>query len=138
MSPVIARLARRFSQMKLKEEPVQCAIATSDEEIAHILSFFILSLHLFLQTISQLRLLKHALPFRSFWTHTAIQVTMCSKSTSVSIHLAILSTTPTENGYREIQRAVVASTAPPGYHKGTFEELYGSEPTERDRPSLHQ
>lgn len=30
MSPVIAQIAQRFSQMKLKEESVQCAIAVSD------------------------------------------------------------------------------------------------------------
>ena len=34
MSPVIAQIAQRLSQMKLKEEPVQCAIVASDEEIA--------------------------------------------------------------------------------------------------------
>ena len=33
MSSVIARLAQRFTQMKLKEEPVLCANAASDEEI---------------------------------------------------------------------------------------------------------
>ena len=48
MSPVIARLAQRFPQLKLKEEPVQCAIAASDEEIAQ---HFELLHFLFLQTI---------------------------------------------------------------------------------------
>lgn len=33
MSSVIARLAQRFIQMKLKKEPIQCANAASKEEI---------------------------------------------------------------------------------------------------------
>ena len=33
MSPVIAQLAQRFTQMKLKEEPGKCATAVSDGEI---------------------------------------------------------------------------------------------------------
>ena len=33
MSPVIARLAQRFNQMKSKEEPIRCFAAVSDEKI---------------------------------------------------------------------------------------------------------
>ena len=138
MSPVIARLAERFTQMKLKEERVRCTNAASDEEIREhfeLLYYIEPSLsqdNLTVKALESCPSLKKFLDTHCNTSHYVFQIRKCLDQSCYCVPH------PVRMDLEKFKELSLLPLPLLEEHYRPFEELYGSEPTGRDRPLLLQ
>ena len=142
MSPVIARLAQRFTQMKLKEEPVLCANAASDEEIdqyfelVHFIEPSLSQDNLTVKALESCSSLKKFLDTHCNSSHYVFQIRKCLDP---SCYYCVQHPVRMDlEKFKELSLLPLPLLDTTKEHYRPFEELNGSEPTEKDRPSLQQ
>ena len=142
MSPVIARLAQRFNQMKLKEESIRCFAAVSDEEINEYFKL----LHFIEPSLSQNNLTSTALQrspaLRQFLdthchsSHYVFQIRKCLHPSCYYCQQHPLRMDPEK--FQDLSLLPLPLLDATKEHYRPFTELYGDQPSEKDRPSMQQ